>query len=140
MTRERLEQYGKIKKEIISLRKRITALASKEDTYASDTVSASSKNFPYIRKTITIMGRTTKKDEAIKEVRKRLKDREARLIIEAAAIEGFIDGISDSEMRQIIEHRYIDGFSWQRIAFEIGVTDEQYPRRKHKNFFEKFKI
>lgn len=48
----------------------------------------------------------------------------------------FIDGVEDSRMRLILTCRYIDGDSWQRVAFRIGETDEQYPRRLHRRFLE----
>lgn len=46
----------------------------------------------------------------------------------------YIASIDDSLMRQILSLRYINGFSWQQIAFCIGEHDEQYPRRKHQSF------
>ena len=45
-----------------------------------------------------------------------------------------INGIEDSQMRLILSLRYINGLSWQQIAFSIGEYDEQYPRRKHNAF------
>jgi len=49
----------------------------------------------------------------------------------------FIDSVDDSMMRQILSLRYINGLSWQQIAFSIGEHDEQYPRRKHQAFLAK---
>ena len=46
----------------------------------------------------------------------------------------YINGIEDSQMRLILSLRYINGLSWQQIAFSIGGYDEQYPRRKHNAF------
>jgi len=46
----------------------------------------------------------------------------------------FISTVSDSEMRQILSLRYINGFTWQQIAFSIGEYDESYVRRKHNKF------
>jgi len=46
----------------------------------------------------------------------------------------YINGIEDSQMRLILSLRYINGLSWQQIAFSIGEYDEQYPRRKHNAF------
>ena len=52
----------------------------------------------------------------------------------------YINGIEDSQIRQILSLRYINGLSWQRIAFTIGEHDEQYPRRKHNAFLAKQKL
>lgn len=49
----------------------------------------------------------------------------------------YINSLEDSEMRQILTYRYISGLTWQQVAFNIGESDEQYPRRKHNNFLRK---
>jgi len=49
----------------------------------------------------------------------------------------YINSIEDSQIRQILSLRYINGLSWQRIAFTIGESDESYPRRKHNAFLGK---
>jgi hypothetical protein len=46
----------------------------------------------------------------------------------------YINTIDDSQMRMIFSLRYINGLTWQQIAFSIGEYDEQYPRRKHNAF------
>lgn len=46
----------------------------------------------------------------------------------------YINTIPDSQMRMILSLRYINGLTWQQIAFSIGEYDEQYPRRKHNAF------
>lgn len=48
----------------------------------------------------------------------------------------YISGIRDSLMRQIFTLRYIDGKTWQQIAFEVGETDESYVRRKHNYYLK----
>lgn len=52
----------------------------------------------------------------------------------------YIQSIDDSEMRQILTLRYINGLSWQQVAFSIGESDEQYPRRKHNRFLKQSKV
>lgn len=48
----------------------------------------------------------------------------------------FINTIEDSQMRMIFALRYINGLTWQQIAFSIGEYDEQYPRKKHNAFLK----
>lgn len=48
----------------------------------------------------------------------------------------YIENIEDSEIRIIMSLRYINGLSWQQVAFSIGEYDEQYPRRKHNKFLK----
>ena len=50
-------------------------------------------------------------------------------------IDRFIQSVEDSQIRIILTLRYIQGLSWQKIAYAIGEHDEQYPRRKHNAFF-----
>lgn len=52
-------------------------------------------------------------------------------------MENFISSIDDSQLRMILSLRYINGLSWQQIAFSIGEHDEQYPRRLNNAFFKK---
>lgn len=52
----------------------------------------------------------------------------------------FINSIPDSQMRMILSLRYINGLTWQQIAFSIGEYDEQYPRKKHNQFLAKSKV
>lgn len=49
-------------------------------------------------------------------------------------LDRFIRDVEDSQMRVILTLRYIQGLSWQRVAYAIGENDEQYPRRKHNAF------
>ena len=42
-------------------------------------------------------------------------------------------------MRLILSLRYINGLSWQQVAFSIGEYDESYPRKKHNKFLKDYK-
>ena len=66
----------------------------------------------------------------------RLDARRARCMDALGALYDFIDGVDDSRMRLILTCRYIDGDTWQRVAFRIGESDEQYPRRLHNRFLD----
>ena len=59
-----------------------------------------------------------------------------RCMIEYNRLIRFISSVEDSQMRQILTLRYVNGMTWQRIATEIGETDESYPRRKHNKFLK----
>ena len=72
----------------------------------------------------------------ILEIQERLERRRWRCMEMLGALYAFIDDIDDSKMRQIMSYRYIDGETWQRIAFLIGESDEQYPRRLHNRFLQ----
>ena len=59
-----------------------------------------------------------------------------RCMIEYNRLIRFISSVEDSQMRQILTLRYVNGMTWLRIATEIGETDESYPRRKHNKFLK----
>ena len=61
-----------------------------------------------------------------------------RAVNELLRMERFISDIEDSEMRTIFIERYIRGKSWLVIAFMLGSTDEQIPRKRHDRFLKKY--
>lgn len=138
MNQMRLAQFTKIKREIVLIQEQIKDLESSE-TYC--TVKGSLTFFPYTQGTIPITG----SDDpdlasclAALKRKKRIKIRELRN--ELTNIESFIGSIEDSEMRQIFTLRYLNGLSWQHVAFKLGETDESYPRQKSRNFLKLPKI
>ena len=50
----------------------------------------------------------------------------------------FIFSLGNSKIRRILTARYIDGLTWQAIAFTIGEYDEQVPRRLHNHFIQAY--
>lgn len=70
----------------------------------------------------------------------RLEARRARCMALLGALYAFIDDIDDSLLRQIFTFRYIDGDTWQRVAFRVGNMDEQIPRKLHNRYLAKAEI
>lgn len=48
----------------------------------------------------------------------------------------YIQSVDDSEMRQILTLRYVNGLTWQQVAFSMGEGDESYIRKKHNRFLK----
>lgn len=61
-------------------------------------------------------------------------------VIEYNRLNRYIASVEDAQMRMILSLRYVNGLSWQQVAFQIGETDEQYPRRKHNRFLAQSKL
>ena len=61
----------------------------------------------------------------------------SRCFYELNRLNRYISSVDDSQMRLILSLRYVSGLSWQQVAFGMGETDEQYPRRKHNAFLKK---
>lgn len=79
-------------------------------------------------------GLAQRASEQIDSVRARMDARRADCMAELGWLYDYIDGIPDSRLRRIFMFRYIDGLSWQQVAFRIGEHDEQYPRRLHNRY------
>lgn len=131
MTIERLEQYAALKREIKSLERRITK-AQASGGGVTDTVTASMKNFPYIQRPIKIVG------SKAAGLTRTLENRLDRLERETEEVESWLDSVGDSEMRQIIQYRYVDGLTWIAVSNRVyGYPSENKARLKLKRFFEK---
>ena len=52
-------------------------------------------------------------------------------------IEEFIKSIDNSGLRQIFEHKYIDGLSWVQIQMAMGYKHEDTARKKHDRYLTK---
>ena len=61
-------------------------------------------------------------------------------VIEYNRLNRYIASVDDAQMRMILSLRYVNGLSWQQVAFSMGETDEQYPRRKHNAFLRKSEV
>ena len=49
----------------------------------------------------------------------------------------YIESIDDSELRQIFSLRYINGMTWQQIAFSMGTAgDGSTEKKKHYRFLK----
>lgn len=72
----------------------------------------------------------------IEGISDRMERRRLSCMEELGRLYAFIDGTDDSQLRLILSARYIDGLSWQGVAWRIGETDEQVPRRLHNRFLQ----
>ena len=121
MTKDRLEQYQKIKSEIGILENELSFIIRKGPDHVSDAVSTAAE-FPYSQHTLVISGYDwgTYNDQ-IDAVYKKRRQKYNELCHELGAIEDYISGIDDSLIRQIIRLKYLDGVrTWRQVAQEIG--------------------
>ena len=118
LTKERLEQYRDICKEI----EEIKADIAKRELLVTDTVIGSAPDYPYTTHPISVQGLADYHGKRL-SVTKTLKDRAVRLETERDEIEKFLSEISDSNVRRIIRMRYIERKSWQHIAHKMEITE-----------------
>lgn len=85
-----------------------------------------------------IIGKDDEIESEIDNLTAMLKIQQKKCLLERKMMEKFISELDDSQMRMIVSLRYINGLSWQQIAFSIGEFDESYPRKKHKKFLKEY--
>lgn len=135
--KEELEKVSKLKIECENIRKRLDKL----DKIAIDSVSGSSKTFPYIQHTCKIEGIIDSKGK--RKLKKMLKNKEAEISKKIVKIEYELNYIDDSEIRQIIRYKYEDCMTNYQVAikmnkdFKTEKYNEDNIRMKLNRFFEK---
>ena len=117
MTREFLERYQGILADIAAIK------ADK----VTDTVSASSPEFPYSQHTVTVRGVPT--DWRSQRLEELYRDK--------AQIELFIESVEDDTVRAVMRYRIKQGLSWGQVAAKFhGELSEQNIRQKYSRFFK----
>lgn len=138
MELKNLEQFRDQVKEIKMIEERIEELEQDINECVADTVKASSKIFPYIQHTVRVTGVDARKVDKIRRIRERLNNRKIKLYHDMNEVEIFIDNLEDSKLRQIIELRYINGRTWNSVAFQVyGQPNGETARKKVIRYFKK---
>lgn len=132
MTKKELSQLYWLNREIDEEKRKLEEL-----TAASEGCTQSITGLPHVNSAGDKIG-----DLAILIAEQRdlinLKVRQS--VIEYNRLNRYIAAVEDAQMRMILSLRYVDGLSWQQVAFRMGETDEQYPRRKHNKFLAESKV
>lgn len=124
-----LAQYCDLKKEIEKLEKRLDNIR-KQTEMASDVVQNGYKRHAVIYGYDVIRAAKLEKLERI------LQERYDRLLDMQSEIESFISTVDRSDIRQILEHRYIDGMNWVETQIAMCYRHEDTARRKHDRYLE----
>ena len=74
--------------------------------------------------------------EELSDYRIRIEENLIRCVELSREIQDFINSIEESELRRLFTLRYINGYSWQKIAFALGSYDESVPRKKHDRYLK----
>ena len=73
--------------------------------------------------------------ERIVDKEQEMNDSIDRLLAAKEEINRFIDGVSDPRWQRILRSRYIMGFSWSKIAQDMGCT-VRHAQRMHKEILQ----
>lgn len=135
MTREDLEQYPSLLKEIEDLKSRVRRVQRDHKAFeVADTVKDYTKNKTIIIRGIDWDSYDRKVEKYIKQLEKRI-EKAATLKCE---IEDFIAQIPDSLTRRIFTLRYMDDKKFHQIAIELHMGGESTPRKKHDRYLENY--
>lgn len=129
MTKEKLIQYCDLKQEIDKLEKRIDRLEKQSD-FVSDVVQNGYKHHA------VITGYDCNRAYRLDLLKLTLRERYDKALETQTEIETWINTIQRSDLRQIFEHRYIDGMNWIQIGYIMKSTSDAV-RIKHDRFLEK---
>jgi len=137
MTIKDLEEYRDIKNEIRQINTSIGKLLNNKNALVSDTVKGSSQSFPYSERVIQVSGVLGHKyDKAYKKRMSTLETRLSCCIDKISEIDSFVDTITNSKIRQIIELRYIQGLSWLVVSRKVyNYPSENRARMAVTRFF-----
>ena len=123
MTREKLNQYRALKKEIKILDDSIDKLRERalDIPTVIGKVQSSQAEFPYIEQRISVQMDEPKESDMITRrilIKEKRKEEVNKLILE---IEQFIAGIPDSTDRMIFDMLYLQGKKQREVADKIGM-------------------
>lgn len=120
MTKKDLEQLADLKKEIRELEERILKIQQIDIRAVPVKVDASGKNFPYIQGSATVSSYDPaiagRRDKMLYEKRMLLDERRKNAAKEEKRLMQYINNIKESRVRRIMQYRYIDGYSWEKIG------------------------
>ena len=116
MDKQSLMGYQKLKREQVHLLRRIEALQKKEVPVVMGKVKASSRDFPYLEHRISVQMDEPVESDRIKRMFRIYRERQEKIGQQMLQIEEFINGIDDTEIRQIFDLRLIEGQKQEQIA------------------------
>lgn len=139
MTKEDLEQLCDLGKEITELEYKIARLSSRGSRIVSDKVQASSKEFPYVQTTVKIEGIDFAGDQKsrrqLRQKRILLQQRKEQAEALELRITQYINSIQNSGIRRMIEYKYIEGYTWEKIG-RIFHCDRTTAEKKVSNYLK----
>jgi len=114
-----LEEYRWLKNEVIQINESLNRLLNNQNALVFDTVKGSSHDAPYQERIIVIQGLSQKYAATYTKRKRGLEDRLSRCIDKIAEIDDFIKTVRRSDMRQIIEYRFVQGLKWKTVSKRV---------------------
>ena len=135
MTKEELLKLRKITSEVEQIKQELENVKCE---YVMDSVKGSSVNYPYTQHGIKIEGYDIGSyNRKVKRIQNRLTRKLEELMDEKDILTEYICTVNDSDLRQILMYRYINGLTWQEIGANMGYAAITV-RTKHDKFLKKY--
>ncbi len=123
ISKQDLSKIGSLYKEIELLKKKIDGADTLRPEITADSVMGSSKHFPYQKRVFAVTGINYKShDLRVKRLKNQLKRRIDKLVDTVAEINAYIAAIPDSEIRMILQCKYVDRLTWDEIEDELRMN------------------
>lgn len=120
MTERELEQILDLRREIRDIEAKLVTINTRKMEIVHDKVQTSSKEWPFIRTNLTIQGISEKtrrtRERELSQQQDLLNERLEQCTRLETRITEFINNVDDSNIRRIIEYRYIDRKTWDEIG------------------------
>ena len=118
----RLKKHKKNKDRLKRIDEKIEELCGREMQVVSGKVTGSSKDFPYTEvRTSILMYEPYENDRINKRIREYETERLV-LLQEVEEVDRYIEGIKDSEVREIFELSFVEGKKQREVADAIGYS------------------
>ena len=129
MTKEELSVLKKINREIEQIKKELNSV-NPAMMPVSDTVLGSSPYFPYTEHPIGIAGfDNSQYERTVKRIQNRLNQKLQELMDEKDRITEYIYSLDDSDLRQILTYKYVNGLNTKQIGEHMGWSSRTIERR-----------
>ncbi|MBC5647547.1 hypothetical protein [Christensenella tenuis] len=135
--REKLEQYRALVAEVRNLEQRISDMQTQKVS-SCDIVKMSSPEFPFTEHSSKVIGHAIDKT-MLQKVVDIYKDRLEKAMAMMLEVETFISSVEDSEMRELLRLRYVEGLPWWKIPMRLEMAgDGSWQRRLVYGFLQNF--
>lgn len=136
--KECLVQFCDIELEIKDLQEKIKKLEPRCNETISDSVETTTKTFPVIMTHYKIFGNDKKLLNKLEYLKGLLEERYNKQVDLHIKLEEFINNMPTSRLRRIFEYRYINQYSWAKVAILIGGdSTEGSIRKEHDRYLKK---
>lgn len=131
--KQELLQINDIRKEISVTESKIKKIEQEAHIVAS--VDGSLSEYPYTRTHHKIYAHNQKYIDELNKYLDILRARKLTLTKKLTKLENFIDTLPTSRLRLIFQYKYIDQYTWRKIAYLLHGTEDAI-RKEHDKFFK----